>query len=308
VTVTAVALVGVGELACSIAEGLARAGLQEIRGYSRPRADAAAARSLELRAAGAGIVLYPSLEEALSGVGVVMATVPYSAAPEVARTSAPLLEAGCLYIDVAPLAPAEKQEVAALVAANGGSFVDAAVLGTVAADGWQVPIVAAGPGAAAWRELVAPGGMNVRVIDGPPGRAALVKLLRSVYMKGRDALVVETLVAARRWGLETEVIDSIRGPGERVCFRELAERVMRAVSVHAGRRADELEASAGVLREVGLEPTMASAGSERLRWVGQLGLREYFGLEKPEDLEQVFAAIEALSWTPSGRNALPVGR
>ena len=165
-------------------------------------------------------------------------------------------------------------------------YADGAVLGTVVTSGAEVPIVAAGPAAQAFAEL----GLNVTVLSGKPGDAARLKLIRSVYMKGRDALVLETMLAARRAGIEHEVARSIAGPGEQVPFTELSERVLRALAIHAGRRADELESSAAILRELGLDPVMAEAGAERLRSIAHL--REHFGGERPASGGETLEAAE----------------
>jgi 3-hydroxyisobutyrate dehydrogenase-like beta-hydroxyacid dehydrogenase len=249
--------------------------------WSRPRA------GLDERVAAAGARLCLSLEEAVSGTDVVFAGVPVSAASEVASACAPFVRADAIYVDPAPRPPEAKSASAAALP----GYVDAAVMGTTAADGFEVAFFAAGPGAEPWRERVSPLGMNVSVLDGPAGAASLVKLLRSVYMKGRDALIVETLLAARRYGVEQELLASFAGAGEQVAFPELAERVVTAVAVHAGRRADELAASAELLREVGVEPLMAGAGEERLRRVAAQGLRERFAGERPASLEAALAAL-----------------
>ena len=64
------------------------------------------------------------------------------------------------------------------------------MLGTVATSGFEVPILVSGPGAHGWRTLVDPEGLVVEAIDAPAGHATLLKLLRSVYMKGREALIL----------------------------------------------------------------------------------------------------------------------
>jgi len=134
----------------------------------------------------------------------------------------------------------------------------------------------------------------VTVLPGPPGQASRVKLLRSVYMKGRDALVMEMLLAARVHGIERAVVESIQGAGERVPFPQIADRIVCAMAVHAGRRADELAMSAQLLRSSAVEPIVTEAGSERLRWIAELGLREHFGGQRPADPEVVLDAIDAL--------------
>jgi 3-hydroxyisobutyrate dehydrogenase-like beta-hydroxyacid dehydrogenase len=209
--------------------------------------------------------------------------VPGSASRDVFESARPLLAEDIPFIDLSSAAPEVKESAAAMHS----MYADAAVLGTVVASGADVPIVAAGPAAEAFAEL----GLNVTVLPGKPGDAARLKLIRSVYMKGRDALVLETMLAARRAGIEDEVARSIAGPGEQVPFTELSERVLRALALHAGRRADELESSAAILRELGIDPLMAEAGAERLRAIAHL--REHFGGERPASGRDTLDAAEA---------------
>jgi len=288
---TAFAFIGFGELGSVLAKGLRENGAEGLRAYVRPRPDQ---RALALRLAAAHVERAPSVEIAVRDADVVLVVVPGSAVVEVARGAAPHVRAGSLYVDAATAAPEAKGEAGALVGDAGALYVDAAVLGAVAADGYAVPFLASGPGAEAWADLMAPYGLCLETMDGPAGSASRVKLLRSVYMKGRDALVLEMLVAARRYGVERELIESVKGAGEGVPFPELADRVLRSLAVHAGRRSEELEAAAEVLRAAGIEPVVAEAGAERLRRLAELGLRERFGGERPEAVEDVLRAIDEL--------------
>src|SRR5262249_31906512 len=179
------------------------------------------------------------------------------------------------------------------LADRGTLYVDAGVRGTVAADGYEVSIVAAGPGAAKLESLVRPWGMNVTSVSGPAGHASRIKLVRSVYMKGRDAAILEMLIAASRYGIEDIVIESIgAAAGERVPFPALAERVMTGLSVHAGRRAHELSASARVLQDAGVKPLVTRACARRL--TAAAGLRGHFGGDRPTSLDEVLDALQAL--------------
>ncbi len=179
-------------------------------------------------------------------------------------------------------------------------YADAAVLGTVAASGASVPIVAAGDGAERLAALLRPARMRIDVIAGEAGRAARLKLVRSVFMKGRDALVLETMLAARSFGLEHEVARSISGPGEEVPFPALVERVLTGLAVHAERRADELDACAALLRESGVEPIVTDAGRRRLRDPAVLDLRERLRGERPASGSTTLDAIERAAATPAG--------
>jgi CelD/BcsL family acetyltransferase involved in cellulose biosynthesis/3-hydroxyisobutyrate dehydrogenase-like beta-hydroxyacid dehydrogenase len=285
-------LIGFGELGGALADRVGHAGVADLRIFTRPPRDEAAKRSLDARAAATGGVRVPTLEAAVAGADVVVAAVPASAAVKIASDCGPYLERSALYVDPTPLLPEAKQECAVLLAERGAAYVDAAVVGTVAADGYRVPILACGPGARRWQDAATELGLNVSVIDAPPGGASLVKLLRSVYMKGRDALILEMLVAASRYGVEDAVVESVNGSGEVVPFPALAERVMCALAVHAERRAEELESSAAVLEEVDVAPLVTRAGADRLRWLAELGLRDHFHGRRPDDLHDVLRAIE----------------
>jgi 3-hydroxyisobutyrate dehydrogenase-like beta-hydroxyacid dehydrogenase len=289
------AFIGFGELGSCLAEGLGRSGAHLIRAYTPERVHPVAAAALEGRLGRTGAHRSASLEEAVAGATAVLSVVPANASRAVVERCAPLLDRGAYYVDLTAAPVGDIEVAAALVEQVGALYVDAAVLGTVATSGFEVPIIASGPGAHGWKALVEPEGLVVDVLDSPAGHATLLKLLRSVYMKGRDALILEMMLAARRYGLEDRVAESIKGPGETVPFTALAERVLCGLAVHAERRADELLASSEIVRVAGVDPVISRAGSEVLRRLGQLDLRDAFDRQRPANAAQVLAAIDELS-------------
>jgi 3-hydroxyisobutyrate dehydrogenase-like beta-hydroxyacid dehydrogenase len=286
--------IGFGAVAQAFAGGLHDAGVEAVAVFTRPRDDLASAEALAGRIRAAGVQRRSSLHELVHDADVVIAAVPASAAVEVAEQSARHLIPGTLYVDPTPLAPSQKRALADVIDAAGGKYADVAVLGTVAVDSHAVPMIVAGPGAIPWANTATPLGFRVSILEGAPGQASLVKLLRSVYMKGRDALILEMLLAARRHGVEDALVASIGGPAEQVPFPDLVARVLRSLAVYAERRSAELEAAADLVEDVGLEPLVTLAGAARLRWLADLGVRESFRGERPQDLEAVLRAIEEL--------------
>lgn len=288
-----VSFIGYGELADALARGLTEAGI-DVRAYVRPRTDGAAAAARSERMRDAGVQASDSIATAVKDADVVIAAVPAAAAIEVVEACAPHLRNGQLYVDPSSSPPTLKRSAAELVEATGSEYVDVAVVGTVVIGGAHVPMLAAGRGAPRWQKEASAVGLSVTAIDGPAGDAALVKLLRSVFMKGRDALVLEMLLAARRYGVHDAVLASIGGPGEDVPFPSLAERVMCSLAIYAERRADELADAASLLQEIGVDPLMTRAGECRLRLFAESGLRDRFGGERPHDLAEVLASLDAL--------------
>lgn len=288
-----IAFVGFGELAGQLAEGIARSRRHELRAFLRRSPPPGSARDQQLTHA--HVVRCSALSDAISGADAVLAAIPATAQPETAEQCAPLLTPGTLYVDLASATPEAKLQAAEQIGRSGGAYVDAAVLGTVLTSGFAVPILASGPGAGEFQALMAPEGLNITTIDGPAGDAALVKLIRGIYLKGRDALIVEMMLTARRYGVDETVAASIDGPGERVPFGALADRVLRSLAVHADRRATELAASSELVRAAGVDPTLTRSGARTLRRVAELGLAESFGDQRPDDAQAVLQAIDTRS-------------
>jgi 3-hydroxyisobutyrate dehydrogenase-like beta-hydroxyacid dehydrogenase len=290
--VAVVAFIGFGELGAALADRLGRSGLHEMRVWTRERSDPASAAALTRQLRSAGVEQCASLQDAVRDAAAVLSVVPGGASRALAERSAAFLDEAALYVDLTAAAVADKEAGAKVVELAGGRYVDGAVLGAVAAGAATIPIVASGRGAREWQELAPCEGLSVEALDGPAGRATQLKLLRSVYMKGRDALVVETLLAARRCGLEDRVAASIEGAGESVPFTDLADRVLRSLAVHAARRAEELRNSGDVVLGTGVEPTLARAGVEVLGRVADVGLREEFRGERPASGADVLALLD----------------
>jgi 3-hydroxyisobutyrate dehydrogenase-like beta-hydroxyacid dehydrogenase len=266
-----------------------------VRAYTRAQSQPDAARALRHRIRDNDALQCASLQEAVSDATAVLCVVPADASREMAMLCAPILRSGSYYVDFTAAAVVDKQAGAALIAQAGALYVDAAVLGTVTMSGSRVPIALSGPGAHGLKALVEPEGLVVQALDAPVGHATLLKLLRSVYMKGREALIVDMLLAARRYGLERQVAASIQGPGEQVPFTELSDRVLASLTLHAERRAEELRVSGEVLGAAGVDPALARAGAEVLQRIASLGLADAFGHERPTDVAEVLELIDERS-------------
>jgi 3-hydroxyisobutyrate dehydrogenase-like beta-hydroxyacid dehydrogenase len=262
-----IAFLGNGEVVQSWCRALSGRGLQDLRVFVR-RSPTRGRRADPVETPGP-VRHLGDLADTVRGAVVVIAAVPAAATVQVARAAAPVLDRGTLYVDVASSAPELKEEAAAAVHGSGSDYVDAAIMGAVSQLGLQVPVAACGPGSARFTDLFEGFGMDIRPVPGPPGSAARLKLLRSVYLKGRDALIMEMLHAAREYGLEEEVIASIPSQPGAETFGALAERVSASTARHGVRRVAELRAAAQVVERAGVSPAMTIAAAERMRdWIG----------------------------------------
>jgi hypothetical protein len=89
-------------------------------------------------------------------------------------------------------------------------------------------------------------------------------MVRSVVMKGLEALGVEALVTADRQGILEEVLDCFSDV-DLVPFREHLASLVQTHVVHARRRWEEMGLVARTLRDTGVEPQMTEVTERTLK-------------------------------------------
>ena len=81
------------------------------------------------------------------------------------------------------------------------NFVDVAITGAVNLHGAKTPLLCAGEKAEDVAQIFKRLGTPIQVVGDKPGDAAALKLLRSIFTKGLEALSVECLLTAEKRGL-----------------------------------------------------------------------------------------------------------
>jgi 3-hydroxyisobutyrate dehydrogenase-like beta-hydroxyacid dehydrogenase len=242
-----VALVGFGEA------GEAFASAEDWRGETRawdllPERRAAMARC--------GVETADNASEALADRAFLISLVTADAALAAARDYAPLLPEGALWCDMNSVAPETKRATAAVIEATGGRYVDVAVMAPVE-KGLAVPLLLSGPHALAAQPLLeALGFSNIRVVGEEVGRASAIKMIRSVMIKGLEALSWECAAAAEAAGVLDEVTASLDASEKPLKWAERIAYHRERMETHGLRRAAEMEESARTLQGLGVEPVM----------------------------------------------------
>lgn len=233
---------------------------------------AAAARSL-------AVTLHATPAPALAVAGAVVCLVTADQALAAAGAAAPHLLPGAFWLDGNSCAPETKRRAEAVIAAAGGRYVDMAIMAPVHPRLHRTPALLAGPNARAAAGELAGLGMDLRVAGDRVGDASSIKMLRSVMVKGFEALTAECLLAARRAGVEEAVIDSLQASDPGWNWRDRAAYNLERAMVHGTRRAAEMREVAATLRDLGLPDRMAAATA---LWQDQIAVLALPG--GPDDL------------------------
>lgn len=202
---------------------------------------------------------------ALSDCGVLLSLVTADAALAVAREYAALLPQGSFWCDMNSVSPDTKREASKFVEAAGGRYVDVAVMAPVDA-ALAVPLLLAGPHAADVQPLLAALGFsNIRAVGDEVGKASAIKMIRSVMVKGIEALSEECASAAEAAGVFDEVMASLDASEKTGGWAERVAYNRERMHLHGLRRAAEMEESARTLEGLGIDPVMTRGTVERQR-------------------------------------------
>ena len=265
-----IALLGFGEAGSNIARGLAAEG--GWRGASKPGDNAprrviaidtaldkdARGTALGKEARRLDVAISDRYTEALGEADLVICAVQGEHALSAAQSAAPLLKKGAHYLDLCTVTGKMSDEDRTAIESGNGRYVDIAVMGGFFKSGIKAPMLVAGADAepvVAWMNA---NGFVTTYLGPKPGSASAVKMLRSVIMKGMEALAVESFVAAERQGILKEVMGCM-GDVDAVTFSAQLAMLAQTHFVHAERRWEEMGLVAQTLRETGVDPLMTTA-------------------------------------------------
>jgi 3-hydroxyisobutyrate dehydrogenase-like beta-hydroxyacid dehydrogenase len=271
-----IGFIGFGEAAFNIAQGLGTEGITGIRAFDAMMDDPVMGKLVHARAKEANVDLMASAVDIAKWSDTIFAAVPSSFTLGVCEDIKSFLHADKMYIDVSASAPNIKIKIWELIKDSGVLFVDAAMLGSLPKDQHKVPITASGNGAAAFQVRMAPYGMRITLAGEQAGAASAIKLVRSIYMKGIAALMIEMLEAATAYGVEEDVIASLAKSMDGIAFTAHLERLVKGTGIHCKRRAAELKGSLQLLKDKGIASDMTVAAKHRTEALEQYGFAERF--------------------------------
>jgi 3-hydroxyisobutyrate dehydrogenase-like beta-hydroxyacid dehydrogenase len=266
--------VGFGEVAAHFCAALHGKGA-EVLAYDVLLKRAGGREKLAARARGRPPELAP-LDDALERADIILSTVTTDVALEAARSCAPHLRAGQLFIDLNATSPAVKREIAAVVNGAGADFVEGAILSAIGVAGAGAKVLVCGERAEEAARTLSALGLNLHDYGREIGRASSFKMLRSVFSKGIEALLVESLLAARRAGVEQDLWREIVATIDAAPFAEVGGNWIRTHAAAHERRWHEMVQVAAVLRELGLDAPMTEATVKLFGRSTRLRLREAF--------------------------------
>src|SRR5690606_18679528 len=135
------------------------------------------------------------------------------------------------------------------------------------------PVLLAGECAADMLPELMALGFSARVIGPEPGAATAIKMVRSLFVKGLEAITVETLMAAEASGCLDEILASLSTSFPGLDWSRFADYQFERTMRHGKRRAAEMVESAATLDALGLHGALAREIAAVQSAMGAVGVR-----------------------------------
>jgi 3-hydroxyisobutyrate dehydrogenase-like beta-hydroxyacid dehydrogenase len=262
-----IALIGFGEVGQTLAKDLARVGVDDLAVWDIAFADP---QSAQLRAAArCEVRVAGSAAEAVRNAELIISAVTAAQDLAAAQSVVSDLEPGAYFLDLNSCSPGQKLAAAEVISRAGGRYVDAAVMSPIHPEDIASPMLLGGPDAPGFLDAAKGLGLaGARVYSAIVGQAAATKLCRSVIVKGVEALLAESLLAARHYGVEQVVLDTLSDLMPLPDWNVTAQYMISRSLEHGVRRAEEMREAARTVEEAGVQPLMCAAIAERQDWAG----------------------------------------
>jgi 3-hydroxyisobutyrate dehydrogenase-like beta-hydroxyacid dehydrogenase len=287
----AIAFIGFGEAGQAIAAGLHDADAAEMAAWDIlfPQAYG---MSLRRAAHASGVRCAGSAADAVKGAQLVISAVTAASSLEAAQSVKMHLTGNPFFLDINSVSPGRKQDAAKFLGKD-ARYLEVAVLAPIHPARHQTPMLLGGPHSNAAEPVLAALGMRTSIAGAEIGAAAAIKMVRSVMIKGIEALTLECFLAAARAGVVDEVAVSMKNNYPGLDWSKIVPYNLERMATHGERRAAEMEEVAATLHELGVEPLMTNATVKRQREMGQIGRQQAVRSVLKDDGAAMLGAISA---------------
>jgi len=285
-----IGVVGFGEVGSTLSKTIAAKG-GEILIYDILLSHEGGEEVVRSRIQAEGILVRP-LIEVVAHSEYVLSTVTTHAAVEVANACADYLEPGKIFIDLNSTSPSVKVEIGGRIEAVGAYFVEGAILGAIGITGASTRIYVAGVKGKEVGETLNTLGLNATFYSKEIGKLSAFKMLRSIFSKGLEALMLELMIAGKRAGISEDLWMDVTDFMTENPFDSVAANWIRTHAVAYERRYHEIVQVVETMHEFEVEPVMTSATEAFFKRSLSLGFDSVFK-HKPETFETVIDFIDA---------------
>jgi len=226
-----------------------------------------------------------NLEELINNCDLILSTATTQASVRIAEDVSGFLTKDKIFLDLNSMTPDRKIQISKIISKS-GIFLEGVVLGAIGATGIKTAILISGEKGEEIVNLFNNYGFKMRFYGIEIGKASKFKMIRSIFSKGVENLIIELLIAADRAEITDEIWGDINNFMESKPFEKIAENWVISHSYASKRRYYEMEQVVDTVFALGIEPIMSIATKDFFNRSVQMGIEEFFS-NKPESMKDV---------------------
>ena len=290
--VNKIGIIGYGEAGTAFAKALSDKDSLSVSVFDIKFNDAKSSQLLKNTAIEQNISVADDIKSLVAENDLILSVVTGEGAMTVIEASVPYITEGKIYVDMTSVSAKTKFHMSELIEKQGGVFIEAVILGAIAAYGFKSPILVCGKRAQEFAAFFKQIGFDIKYLSKDIGKASNIKMLRSVFAKGVESLLIEMMIGAKRGDVLEPVMADIVAFMDKRSFRDIANAWVTTSVFHAKRRAEEMEHVIETLNELKVKPVMTTATRDMLKGISDLSLADYFKGKKPTFYHEVIEALE----------------
>lgn len=232
-----------------------------------------------------------TLCDAIGQADVIFSLVTADQASIVANLASKFISKESYFLDCNSCAPGTKRRNADILNDAGARYVDVAVMAPVHPRLHKTPVALSGDHAKAAQAILDSFDMNTSIVEGGVGASSSIKMIRSIMVKGFEALFAECVLAGRKAGVEEVVLESLDETYPGFDFKDKANYMLERSMTHGVRRASELREVVLSIEELGLQADMAHATVAWQQRIGDLQVKACEGENYQERADKVLRAL-----------------
>ena len=238
-----------------------------------------------------GIAFLP-LQDLVHTCDIILSTVNTHLAVAVAEKTVPYLTSGKIYADMNSTSASVKKRIAQIIEPSHANFIEGAILSAVGETGARSSILVSGEMGEKFSRLMNDLGLiNLKYFSPKIGDASQVKMIRSIFSKGVECLLLEMLIAGRRAGVADYLWGDIVDFMTKNSFEKVAENWIKTHPLACERRYHEMLQVLETLADLDVPPTMTQGTCDFFRRSVEAEMGKLFPV-KPESFWAVPTDME----------------
>ncbi len=219
-----------------------------------------------------------------------VSTVTTMVAETVATQCLPYLREGQTFIDCNSTAPDVKINIRRIIQSGQADFVEGVILNAVNPGDSSLDILIGGEKGEAATDFLQAINIRATFYSHEVGKASMFKMLRSIFSKGVEALLLETMVTAKIAGIETSLWKEITAFMDSKSFAVIGETWIKSHAHAYERRYHEMQQVIETMQQIGTTPILSLATLQYFKQSVDADLKSHF-YRPPSTAGEVITAI-----------------